>query len=110
MLVLGISSQFAVLQFQHAAHAVRQFARVCHDDERHAFFAVQFNEQLAEVLGTGVIQRAGGFVGEEQLRLVDKRADNSDALTFAAGKLAGEVMEPFGEADAFEQAFGALRD
>ena len=103
-----LSDQPPILEFEHPPHALREFAAVRHHNERHAFFAIQFDEQLAEVVGAGVIERAGGFVGEEELRLVDERADDGDALAFAAGELAGEMMQPFRETDALEQALGAL--
>ena len=103
----GIGGQPSIAERQHAAHALGQFAAVRHDDERDAFLAVQFDEQLTEVLGAGVVERAGRFVGEQKLRLVDERADDGDALAFAAGKLTGEMVQSFREADAFEEAFGA---
>ena len=86
---------------------MRQIHRVRHDDQRHAFFAVQLHEQLAERSGGGVIERAGGFVGEQELRLVDERADDGHALAFAAAELAGPMVQAFAQADAFEQALGA---
>ena len=45
-LLLGVdySSEFAVLEFEHPAHALGEFAVVRHDDERHGFFAVKFDE------------------------------------------------------------------
>jgi hypothetical protein len=52
---------------------------------------------------------AGGFVGEEEFGLVDKGADDGDALAFAAGELAGAVFEAGAEADAIEEFAGAVR-
>ena len=68
---------------------------------------VQLHEQLAERCGRGVVEGAGGFVGEQQLRLVDERADDGHALTFATTELSGTMMQSFREADAFEQPFSA---
>ena len=37
------------IQFHYARHPLCQIARVCHDDERHAFLAIQFDEQVSEL-------------------------------------------------------------
>ena len=78
-----------------------------HDDERYAFFLVQLHEQLAERDGGGMIERTGGFIGEEELRLIDERADDGNALTFPTAELAGAMVQSLTEADAFEQSLGA---
>ena len=46
---------------------------------------------MAQLTGRSLIERAGGFVGEQELWLVNERADNGHALTFPAGELAGAV-------------------
>ena len=51
-----------------------------------------------------MVERTGGFVGEQKLRLVDERADDGHALAFAAGELAGAMVEPLAQADAFQEA------
>ena len=78
-----------------------------HDDECHALLAVQLDEQLAERRGGGLIQRAGGFVGEQELRLVDERAHHRHPLPFAPAELAGAMVQAVAQTHAFEQAFGA---
>jgi hypothetical protein len=40
--------------------------------------------------------------------LVNQRAHDRDALSFAAGKLAGPMVQPFAKSDTFQQTFGAL--
>src|SRR5689334_14796801 len=84
-----------------------------HDNQRHSFFAIQFNEQLAELLGGGMVERAGWFIGKEEPRLVYEGPNDSDALTFAAGKFARTMVDAFGESDAFKEAvcpsFGGFR-
>lgn len=78
-----------------------------HDNERHAFLPIQFDQQLSQCGGGSVIERASGFIGEQELRTIDERADDGGALALAAGKLAGAMMQAFAEADAFEQTLGA---
>ena len=73
------------------------------NDEGDVLLAVQFEQELREVFGGYAVEGAGGFVGEEELRAVDEGADDCDALTFTAGKLAGTMMEAVGETDAGEE-------
>ena len=101
--LIGLMFHRTSVSSQHPPHPLRQFQRVRHDDERHAFLAVQLHEQLAERGGGGVVERAGGFVGEQELRLVDQRANDGHALAFAAAQLAGAMVQSFAEANAFEQ-------
>ena len=46
-----------------------EIERVRDHDERDAVRLVQLDEQIGEARGVGAIERAGRFVGEEQLRL-----------------------------------------
>ena len=77
------------------------------DNQRHCFFAIEFDQQLSELLGGGVVERAGRFIGEQEFGLVDERADDGDALAFPAGKFARPMVEALGEADTFEEAMSA---
>ena len=77
------------------------------DDERDAFFMIQIYQQLAELLGGSVVERTSGFIGQQELGLVDERADDGGALAFAAGELAGAMGRAFEETHALEKARGA---
>ena len=92
--------QFSGLEFQYPTHALRQVQRVRDHDECHAFFPIQFDEQLPERGGGSLIQRARGLVSEQELRAIDEGADDSGTLAFAAGKLAGAMVQACSEADA----------
>ena len=61
------------------------------DDERYPFFMIQFQQLLAEFLGRVVVERTGRLVREQKLRLIDKRADDGDALPLSAGQFAGTM-------------------
>lgn len=100
--------ELSVAQFQHAAHAFRQLGRVGDDDEGGALLAVEVEEQGSERVGGGAVERASGFVGEEELGLVDERTDDGAPLALAAGELAGAVVYPLAEADAGEELLGAV--
>src|SRR5262249_57986547 len=48
-----------------------------------------------------------GFIGEQQLGLIDERASDGHALLLPARKLRRLMVEPIRQADAFEQLAGA---
>ena len=53
---------------------------------------VQALDQVEDTTGGGLVQIAGGFVGQEQPRVVDQRTGQGDALLLAAGELAGPMV------------------
>ena len=63
-------------------------------DERDALASVELGEQIDEPRGVDAVERAGGLVREQQLRLIDQRPRHGHALAFAAGEFAGPVIEP----------------
>ncbi len=65
-------------------------------------------EQISNFLAGAKVEIAGGFVGQEQGRLIHQGPRNSHALPLAAGKLAGEVCRPAFKADAAEKLCGPL--
>ena len=97
-----LENEFSISQFEHATHSFRQVERVRDDNQRHAFFPVYLNEQVSKILRRSAIQRAGRFVSQQQLGLVDQRSDNGHTLPLAAGELSGPVREPRAEADLFQ--------
>ncbi len=62
------------------------------DDHRRVRIAVELLEQLDDAHAGGVIEIAGGLVGEEHARRVDERARDRDALLLAAGEPDGIVV------------------
>jgi hypothetical protein len=54
------------------------------DDEAGAGLAIEFEEEVDQFSAAGGVERSGGFVGEEEFRLINEGADDSDALAFAA--------------------------
>ncbi len=69
---------------------------------------VEFLKQPHDFNARARIEIAGRFVGEHQFRPVHQRAGDGDALLLAAGKLAGMMVEPVAEADAFQRLDRAL--
>jgi len=64
-------------------------------------------EDAGDVLGVGLVEVSGGFVGEEHVWIIGQRAGDGDALLFAAGEVGGAAVGFFGEADLMEQVAGA---
>ena len=67
------------------------------DDERGLFFTDQLQEQLQYGDAVARIEIAGGFIGKENVRLIDDGTRDGDALLFAAGELGREVIGAVGE-------------
>ena len=55
------------------------------------------------------VEVARGFVGENDIRLVNKSAGQRQALLFPAGELDGIVMQAITKADGAQQVGGLFR-
>ncbi len=75
-----------------------------HDDE---LVFGDLLEDLHDLHGGLGVQRAGGLVGKEDVRVVDQGAGNGHALHLAAGHLIGLLVELIGEADLLQRLRGA---
>jgi len=70
------------------------------DDERGGTeFAVDFFNHFQHELAGSVVERAGGFIAEQQFRAFGDRAGDGDALLLATGKLGWEMVNAVAEAD-----------
>ncbi len=80
-------------------------------DQDQGFFVVvdEGEEELAELLGVGVVEVAGGLVGEDEVGIVAEGAGDGGALPLSAGEELGGVIGSLGKADLIEEleAFGA---
>ena len=79
-----------------------------HHNQCRALRAVQLQHQLDDLRAGGGIQIAGRLVGKQHFRLGDKCARQCDALLFAAGKMLGQVMGAFAQADLAQGIPGAV--
>lgn len=75
-----------------------------HDDG--VAVAVEVLEEVGDDLLVGGVEVSGGFVGEEDGRVVDEGASDADALLLSAGEFAGEVAGAITEAYAGESLAG----
>ena len=69
--------------------------------------AVEFGENLHDFEAGLFVEVAGGFVGEDDGRVVGECAGDGDALALAAGELRGARVVAAFEAEAVEEGFGA---
>lgn len=76
---------------------------VGHQHQGGAAFLVQLEEQVADALAGMAVEVAGGFIGEQHIRLGGKRSGNRYTLLLATGELARRVGQALTEADALEQ-------
>ena len=79
-----------------------------HDDQA---VVCDFREQVHDLDARLGVERAGGLVGQQDLRVVDEGARDGDALHLPAGKLTGLLVDVLGQADApegFQGPFAAL--
>ena len=90
--------QFAVAHHQDAVGVRGDFGIVGDQDDGVAVVA-QALEQGQDLLARLAVQRTGGFVGQQDRRLVDQRACDGHALLLAAGQFVRAVARAFGQAD-----------
>ena len=72
--------------------------------------AVELLQQRHDLEARRRIERAGRLVGEDQLRVVDQRARDGDALLLAAGELRGVMVRARAEADLLQLLAARARD
>src|SRR6266567_1595764 len=103
----GIAFDLAVAQPDGAARVVGHVGVVGDQDEGFAL-RVECVEELHD-LGPGRgVEVAGGFVREDNERVIDQRAGDGHALLLAAGKLEGLVVEPILQTHARGQTPGEV--
>ena len=61
---------------------------------RHALPAAHDLEELEDSLASAVVQRAGGLVAQEELRILRQGPGDGHPLLLSAGELGGEVGQP----------------
>ena len=104
---VGVGDDAAVGQLDDAGRVlVGQLGVVRdHDDEAVAGHVAQQIHDLHARLG---VEGARGFVGQQDLRVIDEGARDGDALHLAARHLRGLLVDVVLQADAFKSVEGAL--
>src|SRR5262245_42390608 len=86
----------------HVAAGVDGDVRLVRDEDDGLALVVQALEDAHDLLRGAGIQVAGRLVGQDQLRVVDERAGDRDALLLSARELARVVVPAVREADDLE--------
>jgi hypothetical protein len=86
-----------------ALGAIGNFLTVRHQNESHAFVAMQVLEEIEHLSRSVGIEVAGRLVGEQQHWIVSQRSRNSDTLPFANRKLRWSMMEAMAHAHELQQ-------
>src|SRR5579863_24407 len=81
--------------------------RIMRDHEQRPPLAVQLGEQAHDDGLIHFVEVAGGFVGQDQLRLIDEGARDAYPLLFAAGEFGGQMLQPVAQPDG-TQSIGCL--
>ena len=77
-----------------------------HQKERGAELASKLEDQFHDMLAVGLVQVAGGFVGQENGRLGDDGTCERGTLLLAAGHLAGIVVDAMGKSHLGQRSRG----
>ena len=92
-----------MFQVFNALKLLRHFRCVCHQHERHVFFAASLANQIDHLLLMPGIDIRRRFIGQKQFRFVGQGSRDRDTLLFADRKLRRFVREAFPQADAIQQ-------
>ena len=103
----GVFENAAVLDAHDAAGVLGDVFSMG-DQNNCAPFGVKLFEQSEDFVAALAVQGAGGLVGENHRRVVHQGAGDGDALLLAAGKFRRTMLGAVAEAEAREQARGAL--
>ena len=80
---------------------------MCDEDNGFALLFMQRVEQIHHEPPGLAVQRAGGFVRQNDGRVVGHGSGNGDALLLSAGKLVGHVIHAVAHLYHFQQFLGA---
>ena len=65
-------------------HTVGECCAVCDDDEHGLLVGLELEEEVGDLGGGGLVEVAGGFVGEDEGRFADEGSGDGGALALAA--------------------------
>ena len=104
---VGVTDNPAILDTDNAVGIFFRQLGVMGDHDHQPVFCHLL--QQVHDLHTGFrVQRAGGFVRQENIRVVDQRAGDSHTLHLAAGHLIGALVKLIAEAHILQRLLGSL--
>src|ERR1019366_8096295 len=90
----------SIAHFQNTIAALGETTIMRGHQQSHAFGGDHIEQQLKHYRAGVFIERAGGLIGKQDLRLVHQRATECGALAFAARQLLDALAETMAEARA----------
>src|SRR5690606_27316638 len=105
--VSRIRDDFAIANFNDALRAGSDLP-VMRDDDDGASFAVELLKNAEDFFSAMTVKRAGWFVGKDDVRIVDQRAGDGNALLLSAGQLARAMMRALAHAEPLQDQPGFL--
>ena len=78
--------QHPIPQFQHAIHAIGKVKRVRNQNNRDAFFTIEFHQKLSKIICRCAVQRASRFISKQKFRGIDQSADYRYSLALTTRK------------------------
>ncbi len=103
--VSRIRNDLAVANFDDALRTGGDLPVMRHDDDG-APFTVELLKDAENFFTAMAVERAGRFVGKNDLRIVDERAGDGNALLLSAGKLARAMMRAFAHPESLQDHAG----
>lgn len=102
----GVGADDTILQVHDAGGVLLGQLRVVGDHD-HQPVLCHLLEQLHDLDAGLAVQRAGGLVRQQDIRIVDQRTGNGNALHLAAGHLAGVLMQLIAQPHLLQRLGGA---
>lgn len=79
-----------------------------HNDHRKLLFFPHFSDQIQNLHCVDTVQATSWLVGEKDIRIVDQRARDCDALTLSPRHLARKVIHPLAQPESGQKVFRAF--
>ena len=98
----ALLGQKAIAEVVDALAEVGERLVVGDGDERFALLANEGDEELVDQFRVAMVEVSGGFIGQDQRRVVDEGASDGDALLLSPRKELGGKVGSIFEADLFQ--------
>ena len=109
MAVALVAAHGAVAQLDDVVGHVADGLVVRDHDDGVAVLFVDVFDQLQDLLGRGIVQRAGWLVAEEDVRILHDGAADGHALLLATGELVGQLVPVLVEPERVQQLVNIQR-
>ena len=98
--------QLATMKMPHALHSGSEGGIMSDEHNSEVQVLLKFEEKINKGVGIGFVERAGGFIGKEQLGLIDQGTNHGNPLTFPARELGWALVLMRTETNSGQQCAG----